>query len=71
MECKTALAQMTTDWTKAYGVSTDSRPTAVAIVPARYAAERVPEKVIVPLLGKRLVLHVYERAKHDLVRAQC
>lgn len=34
----------------------------VAIIPARYASERFPGKVIVPLAGKPLVVHTYERA---------
>jgi 3-deoxy-manno-octulosonate cytidylyltransferase (CMP-KDO synthetase) len=34
----------------------------VAIIPARFASERFPGKVIVPLAGKPLVAHTYERA---------
>lgn len=36
--------------------------TSVAIIPARYASERFPGKVIAPLAGKPLVVHTYERA---------
>lgn len=38
------------------------RPSVVAIIPARYASERFPGKVIVPLAGKPLVAHTYDRA---------
>lgn len=34
----------------------------IAIIPARYASERFPGKVIVPLAGKPLVVHAYEGA---------
>jgi 3-deoxy-manno-octulosonate cytidylyltransferase (CMP-KDO synthetase) len=44
------------------GLTTGDSPQAVAIIPARYASERFPGKVIVPLAGKPLVAHTYERA---------
>ncbi|MCC7492621.1 MAG: 3-deoxy-manno-octulosonate cytidylyltransferase [Fimbriimonadaceae bacterium] len=34
----------------------------VAIIPARYAATRLPGKVLVDIAGKPMVQHVYERA---------
>ena len=34
----------------------------VTIIPARYASERFPGKVIASLAGKPLVVHTYERA---------
>ena len=36
-------------------------PSVVAIIPARYGSERFPGKVIMPLAGKPLVVHTYER----------
>lgn len=36
-------------------------PKIVAILPARYASERFPGKVIAPLAGRPLVMHTYER----------
>ena len=36
----------------------------LAIIPARYASERFPGKVIAPLAGKPLVVHTYERTLH-------
>jgi len=36
-------------------------PSVVAIIPARYGSERFPGKVIMPLAGKPLVAHTYER----------
>jgi 3-deoxy-manno-octulosonate cytidylyltransferase (CMP-KDO synthetase) len=36
-------------------------PKVLAVIPARYASTRFPGKVIVPLAGKPLVQHVYER----------
>lgn len=38
-------------------------PKVLAVIPARYASTRFPGKVIVPLAGKPLVVHVYERAR--------
>ena len=35
----------------------------IAIIPARYASERFPGKVIAPLAGKPLVVHTYERTR--------
>jgi len=37
-------------------------PKILAVVPARFASTRFPAKVIVPILGKPLVVHTYERA---------
>jgi len=37
----------------------------IAVIPARYASERFPGKVIVPLAGKPLVLHAYEQARQS------
>ncbi len=34
----------------------------VAIIPARYAATRLPGKVLVDIVGKPMIQHVYERA---------
>ncbi|MBP9002159.1 MAG: 3-deoxy-manno-octulosonate cytidylyltransferase, partial [Candidatus Hydrogenedentes bacterium] len=34
----------------------------LCVVPARLGSTRFPEKMLVPLLGKPLVLHAYERA---------
>lgn len=36
---------------------------AVVIIPARYTSSRFPGKPLVPLKGKPMVIHVYERAK--------
>lgn len=36
-------------------------PEILAVIPARYASERFPGKVVAPLAGKPLVMHVYER----------
>lgn len=44
-----------------------SAPRIVAIIPARFASERFPGKVIAPLAGRPLVVHTYERTK----RARC
>lgn len=44
-------------------MSLGGAPDIVAIIPARYASERFPGKVIAPLAGKPLVVHTYERAK--------
>jgi 3-deoxy-manno-octulosonate cytidylyltransferase (CMP-KDO synthetase) len=35
----------------------------VGVIPARYAASRLPGKVLAPIAGKPMVQHVYERAK--------
>ncbi|HNZ20131.1 MAG TPA: 3-deoxy-manno-octulosonate cytidylyltransferase [Candidatus Hydrogenedentes bacterium] len=37
-------------------------PVVVGVIPARYASTRFEGKVIAPLAGKPLVVHVYERA---------
>ncbi len=42
-------------------MSTGDAPRVVAIIPARYASERFPGKVIALLAGKPLVVHTYER----------
>jgi 3-deoxy-manno-octulosonate cytidylyltransferase (CMP-KDO synthetase) len=42
-------------------MSTNGNPTVLAVIPARYASTRFPGKVIVPLAGKPLVAHTYER----------
>jgi 3-deoxy-manno-octulosonate cytidylyltransferase (CMP-KDO synthetase) len=36
---------------------------AVVIIPARYSSSRFPGKPLVPLKGKPMLLHVYERAR--------
>jgi 3-deoxy-manno-octulosonate cytidylyltransferase (CMP-KDO synthetase) len=33
------------------------------VIPARYASSRLPAKVLLPIAGKPMVQHVYERAK--------
>jgi 3-deoxy-manno-octulosonate cytidylyltransferase (CMP-KDO synthetase) len=38
-------------------------PDALGIIPARYGSTRLPGKPLVPLLGKPLVQHVWERAR--------
>ena len=38
-------------------------PRVVVVIPARYAATRLPGKPLVPLAGKPMVQRVYERAK--------
>jgi 3-deoxy-manno-octulosonate cytidylyltransferase (CMP-KDO synthetase) len=40
-----------------------SQPSVVAVIPARYASTRLPGKPLVPLAGKPMVQHVYERTK--------
>lgn len=37
-------------------------PTCVVIIPARYASSRFPGKPLVPLAGRPMIQHVYERA---------
>jgi 3-deoxy-manno-octulosonate cytidylyltransferase (CMP-KDO synthetase) len=39
------------------------KPSVVAVIPARYASTRLPGKPLVPLAGKPMVQHVYERSK--------
>jgi 3-deoxy-manno-octulosonate cytidylyltransferase (CMP-KDO synthetase) len=41
-----------------------SDPKVIVVIPARYASTRLPGKPLVPLAGKPMVQHVYERAKH-------
>ena len=38
-------------------------PDALGIIPARYGSTRLPGKPLVPLAGKPLVQHVWERAR--------
>jgi len=38
-------------------------PKIVVVIPARYASTRLPGKPLVPLCGKPMIQHVYERAK--------
>lgn len=38
------------------------RPRVVAIIPARYASQRLPAKPLADICGKPMVQHVYERA---------
>jgi 3-deoxy-manno-octulosonate cytidylyltransferase (CMP-KDO synthetase) len=38
-------------------------PNVVVVIPARYASTRLPGKPLVPLAGKPMIQHVYERAK--------
>ena len=40
-----------------------SQPQVVIVIPARYGSVRLPGKPLVPLAGKPMVQHVYERAK--------
>jgi len=40
-----------------------SDPNIVAVIPARYASARLPGKPLIPLCGKPMIQHVYERAK--------
>ncbi|MGB8323290.1 MAG: 3-deoxy-manno-octulosonate cytidylyltransferase [Candidatus Acidiferrum sp.] len=40
-----------------------SKPSVVAVIPARYASTRLPGKPLVPLAGKPMVQHVYEHTK--------
>jgi 3-deoxy-manno-octulosonate cytidylyltransferase (CMP-KDO synthetase) len=40
-----------------------SDPKIIAVIPARYASTRLPGKPLIPLCGKPMVQHVYERAK--------
>jgi 3-deoxy-manno-octulosonate cytidylyltransferase (CMP-KDO synthetase) len=38
-------------------------PNIVVVIPARYASTRLPGKPLVPLAGKPMIQHVYERSK--------
>jgi 3-deoxy-manno-octulosonate cytidylyltransferase (CMP-KDO synthetase) len=38
-------------------------PNIVVVIPSRYASSRLPGKPLIPLAGKPMVEHVYERAK--------
>jgi 3-deoxy-manno-octulosonate cytidylyltransferase (CMP-KDO synthetase) len=40
-----------------------SQPQVIIVIPARYGSVRLPGKPLVPLAGKPMVQHVYERAK--------
>ncbi len=40
-----------------------SDPKVIVVIPARYASTRLPGKPLVPLAGKPMVQHVYERVK--------
>jgi len=40
-----------------------SDPKVIVVIPARYASTRLPGKPLVPLAGKPMVQHAYERAK--------
>src|ERR1700749_1671849 len=40
-----------------------TKPYVVAVIPARYGSVRLPGKPLVPLAGKPMVQHVYERAQ--------
>ena len=40
-----------------------SDPKVIVVIPSRYASTRLPGKPLVPLAGKPMVQHVYERAK--------
>jgi 3-deoxy-manno-octulosonate cytidylyltransferase (CMP-KDO synthetase) len=40
-----------------------SDPRVIVVIPARYASTRLPGKPLVPLCGKPMIQHVYERAK--------
>src|SRR5690606_16682291 len=42
--------------------SNSASPKVLAVVPARFASQRFPGKIIANLAGKPLVLHAYERA---------
>src|ERR671932_1946542 len=38
-------------------------PTCVVIIPSRYASSRFPGKPLVPIAGRPMIQHVYERAR--------
>ena len=40
-----------------------SDPKVIVVIPSRYASTRLPGKPLLPLAGKPMVQHVYERAK--------
>jgi 3-deoxy-manno-octulosonate cytidylyltransferase (CMP-KDO synthetase) len=40
-----------------------ANPTVVIVIPARFGSTRLPGKPLVPLAGKPMIQHVYERAK--------
>lgn len=40
-----------------------NNPNVVAVIPARYGAGRLPGKPLVPLAGKPMIQHVWERAR--------
>lgn len=40
-----------------------SDPKIVVVIPARYASTRLPGKPLIPLAGRPMIQHVYERAK--------
>ena len=40
-----------------------TKPYVVAVIPARYGSTRLPGKPLVPLAGKPMVQHVYDRTK--------
>jgi 3-deoxy-manno-octulosonate cytidylyltransferase (CMP-KDO synthetase) len=40
-----------------------SDPKVIVVIPSRYGSTRLPGKALVPLAGKPMVQHVYERAK--------
>lgn len=42
---------------------TNNSLNATIIIPARYSSTRFPAKMVAPLCGKPLVMHVYERAR--------
>ncbi|MDQ3685170.1 MAG: 3-deoxy-manno-octulosonate cytidylyltransferase [Acidobacteriota bacterium] len=48
-----------------------SKPTAVAIIPARYSSIRLPGKPLLQIAGRPMIVHVVERAlaAHSVVRA--
>lgn len=46
---------------------TTENPRVLCVVPARFASTRFPGKIIVPLAGKPLVLHAYERAQRAIL----
>lgn len=41
----------------------EDKPGVTIVIPARYGSSRFPGKPLVPLLGKPLIQHVYERAQ--------
>lgn len=43
----------------------DSSPSVLVVIPARHASTRFPGKPLVPIAGRPMIQHVYERAKQS------